>query len=174
MRRWTWRLRWCFRSSKQNILNIVRYFSARRRLWLSPKHKLLSASQIRLSDVAKEPYLLLTTDDNTDTTLRYWKKHGLQPNVHFRTVSLEAVRSLVAANIGVTILSDIVYRPWSLDGEGIEARPIADKLPEIKIGIAWKRKRELPADSAKLFRDFCLERIYMTAGTAGRQTGSFE
>ena len=89
-------------------------FSGRRRLWLGPRHKLLTTSKIRLSDVAKEPYLLLTTDDNTATTLRYWKKHGLKPDVHFRTVSLEAVRSLVAANIGVTILSDLVYRPWSL------------------------------------------------------------
>lgn len=139
--------------------------SARRRLWLGRKHPLLSATKIRLAHVAKEPYLLLTTDDNTETTLRYWKAHGLKPNVHFRTVSLESVRSLVAANIGVTILSDIVYRPWSLDGERIEARQIADKLPEIKIGIAWKRKREIE-ECVKLFREFCLEGIGVGAGPA--------
>jgi DNA-binding transcriptional LysR family regulator len=137
--------------------------SARRRLWLGQKHRLVSATKVRLADIAKEPYLLLTTDDNTKTTLLYWKAHGLKPNVHFRTVSLESVRSLVAANAGVTILSDIVYRPWTLDGERVVAREIADKLPEIKIGIAWKRKRDID-ECVKLFRDFCLERIGVGGG----------
>ena len=130
-------------------------------MWLGPRHKLLTTSKIRLSDVAKEPYLLLTTDDNTATTLLYTGRTWPKPDVHFRTVSLEAVRSLVAANIGVTILSDLVYRPWSLDGERIEARPIADQLPEIKIGIAWNCKSDLD-ECVKLFRALLLNGLMST------------
>jgi DNA-binding transcriptional LysR family regulator len=97
-------------------------FSSRRRLWLAPSHELMSASEIHLADLTKEPYLLLTSDDNEETTSCNWRRHGLRPNVEFRTVSIEAVRSLVATGAGVTILSDLVYRPWSLEGDRIEAR----------------------------------------------------
>jgi len=131
-------------------------FSSRRRLWLAPSHRLMSAPEIRLADVTKEPYLLLTIDDNEETTSRNWRRHGLEPNVEFRTVSIEAVRSLVATGAGVTILSDLVYRPWSLDGDRIEAREIADEIPDLKISVAWRKKGKL-GDCARRFRDFCLE-----------------
>jgi DNA-binding transcriptional LysR family regulator len=137
-------------------IDVQTILSARRRLWLAPNHRLLQLPTIRLSDVAKEPYFLLTTDDNTETTFNYWQKHGLKPQVHFYTVSIEAVRNLVAANLGVTILSDLVYRPWSLEGDRIEARVIADKVPDLKIGIAWKKNNKLDV-CARTLRDFFLE-----------------
>lgn len=144
--------------SEPEGLEMHTIFSARRRLWLSPKHRLLSARNIRLADVAEEKYLLHTPDDNTQTTLRYWGRHGLKPSIHFATASIEAIRSLVAADVGVTILSDLVYRPWSLDGERIEARIIADELPELKIGIVWKKGAEFDA-CVNTFREFCIERV---------------
>lgn len=146
-------------------------FSSRRRLWLAPGHRLTSVPNIHLSDLAKEPYLLLTTDDNTKTTFRYWQKHGLKPCVYFRTATIEAIRNLVAANAGVTILSDMVYRPWSLQGERIEARPIVDELPDLKIGIAWKKERKLDRCTEELC-DFCLEGTgihYSFSGTTYRR-----
>jgi DNA-binding transcriptional LysR family regulator len=146
-------------------------FSSRRRLWLAPGHRLTSVPNIHLSDLSKEPYLLLTTDDNTKTTFRYWQKYGLKPCVYFRTASIEAIRNLVAANAGVTILSDMVYRPWSLQGERIEVRPIADEIPDLKIGIAWKKQRKLD-NCAKELCDFCLEGTgihYSFPGTANRR-----
>jgi DNA-binding transcriptional LysR family regulator len=141
-------------------------FSSRRRLWLAPSHRLMSIAKIRLRDVAREPYLLLTTDNNTETTARYWGKHGLKPDVAFRTVSIEAIRSLVAGGGGVTILSDLVYRPWSLEGDRIEARPLVDEVPDLKIAVAWKRKRPLSACVAA-FRDLCREEAGIHIGPRG-------
>jgi DNA-binding transcriptional LysR family regulator len=57
----------------------------------------------------------------------------------FRTKSIEAVRSLVAQNIGVTILSDLVFRPWSHDGGKIRRTVLASTVPSMDLGIAYRR-----------------------------------
>jgi DNA-binding transcriptional LysR family regulator len=128
-------------------------FSSRRRLWVAPSHPLASAPKIRLRDVANERYLLLTTDNNTETTSRYWSKYKLKPNIILRTSSIEAVRNLVARGAGVTILSDLVYRPWSLEGDRIEARPLVEDIPNLKIGIANRKAPKLEKSVAQ-FRNF--------------------
>lgn len=147
-------------------VSIRTMFSSRRRLWLGSGHRLASAAKIHLADLSKERYLLLTTDDNTKTTFGYWRKYGLKPKIYYRAATIEAIRNLVATNVGITILSDMVYRPWSLQGERIEAYTIADEIPDLKIGIAWKKGTELN-DCAKAFYDLCLEGINGYQGLAG-------
>jgi DNA-binding transcriptional LysR family regulator len=129
-----------------------RLFASPRRLWLSPSHRLASARQVRLKDAAGEDYLLLTTDNNEKTTLAYWRRHERRPSVSFRTASIEAVRSLVASGAGVTILSDMVYRPFSLEGDRIVAREIADAIPPLEIMLCWDKRARLSGPCA-FFRD---------------------
>lgn len=126
---------------------------SRRRLWLPADHPLLAADRVTLGDVAREPYVMLTVDEARVTAGRYWQKAGLDPNVIFATSSVEAVRSLVAAGIGVTILSDMVYRPWSLEGQRIELRTLDHDIPSMDVGIAWADKRPL-SQAAGIFRAF--------------------
>lgn len=59
--------------------------------------------------------------------------------------AIEALRSLVAHGLAVTILSDVAYRPFSSEGLRIETRPLLDALPAIEIGLAWDPKREQSA-----------------------------
>lgn len=112
---------------------------SRRRLWLPAEHPLLSKETIALEDVAQERYVMLTVDEASQTAARYWQQAGLKPKTIFSTSSVEAVRSFVADGIGVTILSDMVYRPWSLEGQRIELRNIVAEIPTMDIGIAWNR-----------------------------------
>ena len=56
-----------------------------------------------------------------------------------RTASVDAVRSLGATGAGIAIPFDMAYRPWSLEGDRIEARPIADPLPTLDVGVVWRR-----------------------------------
>lgn len=128
-------------------------FRSRRRLWLPAEHPLLASDRIGLADVAREPYIMLTVDEASATARRYWTQAGLRPNVTFATSSVEAVRSMVAGGMGVTILSDMVYRPWSLEGQRIELRTLADEVPSMDVGLAWNRRRPLP-DAAQVFRAF--------------------
>ncbi|GGD98789.1 LysR family transcriptional regulator [Aureimonas endophytica] len=126
---------------------------SQRRLWLAPDHPLTGRERLRLADVARHPYVMLTVDEAKHTALRYWSAAGLEPQTVFRTSSVEAVRSMVAGGMGVTILSDMVYRPWSLEGQRIETRILDDDVPSMDVGLAWRREAALPAP-AEAFRDF--------------------
>lgn len=119
-----------------------------RRLWLSADHKLASRQEISFADVATEDYVMLTVDEAEKTASRYWQDSGLSPYVVLSTSSVEAVRSLVATGVGVTILSDMVYRPWSLEGQRIEARRIIEPIPTMDVGLAWARARAINPGAA--------------------------
>lgn len=126
---------------------------SQRRLWLSSQHPLLDRSSISLQDVAREPYIMLTVDEASNTAQRYWNRTSYRPQTIFRTSSVEAVRSMVANGMGVTILSDMVYRPWSLDGRRVEVVSLTDRIPTMDVGLAWATNVELgPAVTA--FKDF--------------------
>jgi DNA-binding transcriptional LysR family regulator len=126
---------------------------SKRRLWLPVEHPLLTAEAISLEDVAREPYVMLTVDEANRTASRYWKGTGLKPSIVLRTSSVEAVRSLVADGTGITILSDMVYRPWSLEGQRIELRNIVGDIPSMDVGVAWSKSRPQPP-ATKTFHEF--------------------
>ena len=126
---------------------------SRRRLWLNSNHRLLKQPSVTLQDVSKEPYIMLTVDEASNTAQRYWNRTQYRPNVAFRTSSIEAVRSMVANGSGVSILSDMVYRPWSLEGHRVEVQPLSDDVPTMDVGLAWARSNELSVAS-KAFREF--------------------
>jgi len=138
--------------------------SSRRRLWLPDGHPLSREERITLADVANEPYVMLTVDEASRTASRYWARSPFRPNITFRTSSVEAVRSMVAAGMGITILSDMVYRPWSLEGQRIEARILTDEVPTMDVGMIWRRGAGF-SDATRAFFDY-LGRAYNGAGHA--------
>lgn len=135
-----------------------------RRLWLPPKHPLLDADVITLADVARQPYIQLMIDDAEASTHSYWRAHKLEPDIVARTESVEAVRGLVAFRKGVTILSDMMYRPWSLEGDRIEVRDVAANIPTMNTGLVWPREGALSV-AARTFVEFC--RIECESGRIG-------
>jgi DNA-binding transcriptional LysR family regulator len=122
-------------------------------LWLAPEHPLTRAERVHLSEIATYPYVMLTVDEAKHTSMRYWSNASLEPKTVFRTSSVEAVRSMVAGGMGIAILSDLIYRPWSLEGQRIETRVIEDEVPSMDVGLAWRRDTK-QSDAAKAFRDF--------------------
>lgn len=116
-------------------------FNSERRLWLPSHHPLCERSAVSLADVAEEPYIQLTVDEAEHSALRYWEQAGQRPRVRVRTSSVEAVRSMVANGSGVAILSDLVHRPWSLEGKRIETVTISDPVTPMSVGLAWHRGR---------------------------------
>lgn len=134
-------------------LSFETFFSSQRRLWLPAKHPMMGKVDVTLADVTSEPYIMLTVDEAEITSLKYWSNTPYLPNVCLRTSSVEAVRSMVANGQGITILSDMVYRPWSLEGKRIETINLKDKVPTMNIGIGWKRGRE-HTPVMQIFRDY--------------------
>ena len=78
------------------------------------------------ADVAKEPYVCCPYTRRT-------------------------ARSLVATGMGVTILSDMVYRPWSLEGQHVEVRPVSDPVPRMDVGLAWLRGGEMSGPTSAFY-----------------------
>ena len=46
---------------------------------------------------------------------------------------------MVATGMGITIFSDMVNRPWSLDGHRIDLKTLDDEAHTVDVGMARKR-----------------------------------
>jgi DNA-binding transcriptional LysR family regulator len=139
---------------RNDALTSLTLVQSPRRVWLSPVHPLLTRERITLADIAREPYIQLLIDEAARTTSTYWGAARLKPRIVFRTESVEAVRSFVAAGKGVTILSDMVYRPWSLEGDRIEVREVSGAIPTMNVGIVRSVPRQ-PDSASQAFLAFC-------------------
>ncbi|UCE30646.1 MAG: LysR family transcriptional regulator [Burkholderiales bacterium] len=113
--------------------------SSRNRVWLATSHRLAGQDDVELAELADEPIVMLAADRIDDALREIWMRRGLVPRTLLRTSSLEAVRSLVGAGMGVTILPDFLYRPWSLEADRVEARSLRDELAPVDIGLVWRR-----------------------------------
>ena len=117
-------------------------FRSPRRLWVGNSHRFASRRKVTMDEIAEEDYIMLTVDEAAHSTMKYWALHKAQPRIKLRTSSIEAVRSMVADHQGVTILSDMVYRPWSLEGKRIQLVQTDSPVPSMDVGLAWQRNSE--------------------------------
>jgi DNA-binding transcriptional LysR family regulator len=141
-----------------NVTNVNRFghrslIRSQRVLWVAPSHPLAQLRRPTLKDVSAHPYIMLTVDEGEQSTQRYWETKKLHPNVVLRTSSMEALRGFVAYGFGVTILSEMVFRPWSLEGKRIEARSISPGVPQMDVGTIWRKDTSL-SGTANTFLDF--------------------
>ena len=125
-----------------------------RRLWAANSHKFIREGKATFEDISREDYIMLTVDEAAHTTMRYWSLSALKPKVTLRTSSVEAVRSMVANGQGVTILSDMVYRPWSLEGKRIGTAVTDYEIPSMDIGLAWRKGVEIRKPVASVIEYF--------------------
>lgn len=145
------------------------FVNSKRRLWVAPTHPLAGSPEVHLTDVAKHAYVLLTVDEADQTTRQYWGE--VRPQVFVETSSIEAVRSIVANGNGVTILSDMVYRPWSLEGKRVETLVLEDPVPDMRIGLAWHRGARFTAPMSAL-HDYFHRQFNTPDGAAATNPGS--
>jgi DNA-binding transcriptional LysR family regulator len=50
----------------------------------------------------------------------------------------------------------MVYRPWSLEGKKIESRPIENQVPDMQVGIIWKKDVVL-SEPAQAMRELLIQ-----------------
>lgn len=113
------------------------------RLWLPFDHRLARQHSIALADLEGEPLIVLDADEMEKEALKLVSAFRQKPRIAFRTRSVEAVRSLVATGAGVAILPDLVYRPWSLEGDRLVSRDVSGALPVVQVGLVWRRGSEM-------------------------------
>jgi DNA-binding transcriptional LysR family regulator len=136
------------------------------RVWLPAQHPLLARSVLEFGDFRERPFVMLATDELADTSARLSSDGIFRPPIVMKTNSVEAVRSLVGNGLGLALLPDLAYRPWSLEGDRIEARHVAGSLPTVDIGLAWRRGAPLSLAMGQ-FIELCRD---YSQGRGGRLT----
>lgn len=129
-------------STSENI-KVETLFRSRRSLWCAEGHKFSNMENVNMQDIAEEKYLMLTQDESEANINVIWSQFSLKPAIKVKSTSVEAIRGFVASGLGVTILSDLLYRPWSLDGTRILSKAINEPIPTMNLGIIWRRNRQL-------------------------------
>ena len=126
------------------VLEVETLFRSTRTLWCAESHRFAKMDKVPLAEIAKESYIMLASDEAESNANQFWKMFALKPNVRIKTQSVEAVRSFIARESGVAILSNILYRPWSLDGTRILSKQIEEPIPTMNLGVVWNSNRSLP------------------------------
>jgi DNA-binding transcriptional LysR family regulator len=119
------------------------------RLWLPADHRLTERDEATLEECAGCDLIVLEADRIEGIMGAVWARHGLKPRVILKTSSLEAVRSLVGAGVGIAVLPDFLYRPWTLDAEHVDVRALRDDLPTVDVGLIWRRGSALKPAAAE-------------------------
>jgi DNA-binding transcriptional LysR family regulator len=125
-----------------------------RRLWMPQGHRFAAQRKVSFAEISDENYIMLTVDEAANTTMKYWSFGPSQPKVRMRSSSIEAVRSMVANGQGVTVLSDMVYRPWTLEGKRILTADTEPLVPSMDVGLAWRRGVEMSPEVQVLYNYF--------------------
>lgn len=119
------------------------------RVWLPLGHRLTASDVIDIASLVDEPQIQFLSDEIVETVEIIWQRAGLRRRPAVCTRSIEAVRSLVATGAGLSIMPDIAYRTWSLEGDKIEARALNQASQPLVVGAATRRGAPLnmPAQS---------------------------
>lgn len=107
--------------------------------WVSARHRLTEFAEVSINELKREQFIQLRNDELEVALGSIWRLAGFTPTVSARTRSIEATRGLVAAGTGVTLLPDVLFRPWSLDGENLVALSLVEPFPQLEVGLAWRR-----------------------------------
>ena len=136
---------------------------AQRRLWLSANSPLLAEKSVSFARLKDWPYVFLMVDEGERVMRELGRPYGFEPNVVMRTTTVEAMREWIGLGLGVTIVADTIYRPWSLEGHKIERRAIAEPIPPLEIGLAWPRGAVL-SETAQGFSAFLRQTVPRSDG----------
>ena len=103
-------------------------------------HPLASHGPLALDDLASQTLLLLEDGHCLrDQALDVCRTTGAGENGGFRATSLETLRQMVAANVGVTLLPSLAVQPPVAQSDAIRLLPFRDPPPRRRIAMAWRR-----------------------------------
>jgi LysR family transcriptional regulator, hydrogen peroxide-inducible genes activator len=103
-------------------------------------HKLAGKSSIRPEDLDHETLLLLEDGHCLrDQALAICSTTGVHEKQDFRATSLETLRQMVAAGVGITLLPELAGRGAYGHARGVVIRPFAKPVPTRTIGAVWRK-----------------------------------
>jgi LysR family hydrogen peroxide-inducible transcriptional activator len=109
-------------------------------LALPDRHRLSARAQVRTDDLNDETLLLLEDGHCLrDQALAICARTGVREKQDFRATSIETLRQMVAAGVGVTLLPALASRGAYGNARGISIKPFSRPVPTRRIGAVWRK-----------------------------------
>ncbi len=109
-------------------------------------HPFAKMKKAKLADLADERLLLL--DDGhclREQALEVCHMAGAGEKSGFRATSLETLRHMVAAKVGMTLLPALTVHPPSPNSDAVTLVPFSEPVPHRRIAMVWRRSSALSA-----------------------------
>ena len=120
-------------------------------------HALASSKPLTMRDLSNESLLLLEDGHCLrDQALDVCHLAGAGEKTGFRATSLETLRQMVAANVGITLLPVLAVKPPVAASQDIRLLSFRAPAPSRRIAMVWRRSSamsEFLSKLAALFRD---------------------
>jgi LysR family hydrogen peroxide-inducible transcriptional activator len=124
-------------------------------------HPLAKKDSLALKDLAHERLLLLEDGHCLrDQALDVCELAGTGERTGFQATSLETLRQMVAANVGVTLLPTLAVKPPVARSENIHLLGFRDSKPSRQIAMVWRRSSAMAGflqELAQVFRELPAE-----------------
>lgn len=114
-------------------------------------HPLAAAYSLRLSDLAREPLVLINLPHSREYFLSLFRNAGVTPRIVCESPSLETVRGLVANGLGVSLLTTRPASDRSQDGKRLACRRLRGRLAMQAVVLAYPDGGAAPAVLAQPF-----------------------
>lgn len=108
---------------------------------LPETHPLANRPTLQLSEIEREPLVQLDLPVARPYLRELFASHNLAPEIVARADSVEMVRSLVGAGIGVAVLNMRPKTTLSYAGQGLVTVPVAGDLPPLTLQVGYLAQR---------------------------------
>ena len=136
-------------------------------------HPLAGSRALGIQDLAHESLLLLEDGHCLrDQALDVCHMAGAGEKSGFRATSLETLRQMVAANVGITLLPVLAVKPPVAISPDVQLLPFRNPAPSRRIALVWRRSSamtEFLIKLADIFRELPDE-LLDTSALPGRAT----
>lgn len=124
-------------------------------LAVSQSHRMASRSSLKLDELDQQKLLLLEDGHCLrEQALEVCRLSGANEKSEFRATSLETLRQMVAANVGMTLLPILATKPPVAQSDSIHLLTFEDSHPSRRIAMVWRRSSAMDAFLLQLSRLF--------------------
>jgi LysR family hydrogen peroxide-inducible transcriptional activator len=115
------------------------------------QHELSRRKALKLDDLSDQSLLLLEDGHCLrDQALEVCHLAGASEKTGFRATSLETLRQMVAANVGITLLPTLAVQPPVAHSENVHLLPFRGAAPSRRIAMVWRKSSAMAVFLKKL------------------------
>lgn len=119
---------------------------------MSAEHRLADRDSVSLDELEDDPLILFESTPSSPHTYRVLERLGLTPHIRHRTTEYELVRSLVARDLGYSLMIHRNPAKFSYEGRRLIEMPIEPALPPETMVAVWPAGVRLNPRARELIR----------------------